>query len=140
MTRFDSCAAVFVITLFVITGYVAWKLSHTPTGRVCLGIYGLSFGVQVSILFVLFLVEYDKFGILPTDFWTMLRILCWLGSLFVPFGLLFYKLYRAPVLIRLPRCELRAFAFGVISLPLAFFGLATGHILFCSTGYGLLFD
>jgi len=89
---------------------------------------------------VLYLVEYDAFGILPTGLWTFLRIVCWLGSVFGVFALQVRLLYRAPVFSRLSGGVLRLSVFVVLSLPITVIGLVLGHSLFSLAGHGLLFD
>lgn len=136
----DPWLALLLIALFVIVPYVVWKLSRSANGRSYLRAILPPFGLQLAILLFLCAVEYDWFGLLPTGLWTLLRVLCWLGSLFGPFVLQAVLLYRSAVLKRLAGGPLRVMASGLIAFPLALLGLIAGHLLFCLANHGLLFD
>jgi ABC-type phosphate transport system permease subunit len=140
MTTFEATVWILIIALCVIAPYLIFKLSRTPRGRVWLRVCCLAFGVQLVVLFGLFLVEYDKLGHFDPLTWTFLRILCWLGSLGFPYATLFCLLYRSPPLGLKGNHALRAITLGIISLPLTILSLIAGHIVFSLAGYGLIFD
>jgi hypothetical protein len=113
---------------------------RAPNARVYLKALTLPFAVQLAFLFVLCMVEYDCFGGIPTVSWTLLRVLCWLGSVFGAFALQVYVLYLTPIFSQLSGRALRLLTIGAVSLPITLTGLVVGHGIFLLAGHGLLFD
>jgi hypothetical protein len=140
MTRLALWQAFVLIVLFVTAPYMVWKLSRSANGRAHLRVFLTPFATQMAILLALCAVEYDWLGLLPTELWTVLRVLCWLGSLFAPYTLQVVLLYRTPLLSRLSIRPLRALASGAISFPIALLGIVLGQFLFAMANHGLLFD